>query len=202
MSDTIDARGLSCPQPVLLTKKGLESKDRLEVTVDNKTAVENVTRMAQSQNCSVRVEERGGAYVLYIARNPSPGGDLAETKTASPQPAECGAGELVAVLSGETMGRGDEGLGRVLVRSFLHTMTEMDEVPGTLILYNAGVRLAVRGSEVLADLEALEARGVELLVCGTCLNYFGIAENLAVGKVSNMYDIAGVMTSASRLVMP
>jgi intracellular sulfur oxidation DsrE/DsrF family protein len=71
-----------------------------------------------------------------------------------------------------------------------------------MIFYNTGVKLAVRDSAVLDDLKELEAAGVSIIVCGTCLNYFGLTDSIAAGVVSNMYEIASTMASAGRLVTP
>lgn len=98
------------------------------------------------------------------------------------------------------MGRGEEELGRILIRAFLHTLTEVSDRPDKMIFFNAGVKLTVGGSEVLEDLHALKNKGVEILICGTCLDYFGLKDKIAVGQVSNMYTIAETMLAASRLV--
>jgi selenium metabolism protein YedF len=100
------------------------------------------------------------------------------------------------------MGRGDDELGEILMRAFFHTLTELDARPDVIILYNAGVRLAVEGSPVMDDLTALADSGIELLVCGTCLGYYDLKERLAVGTVSNMYTIAETLLTAGRIVSP
>jgi selenium metabolism protein YedF len=203
MPERIDARGLACPQPVLLAKKTLERAGSLEVMVDNKTAVENLRRFAQSQNCTFRVDERGpGEFVLAIEKGPvSARPDETVTRKGTPVHSPLQA-DLAVVLSHDRMGRGDDELGQVLMRSFLHTLAEMDEIPARVALYNTGVKLAVEGSDVIDDLRALQGRGVDIMVCGTCLNYFNLTDRLAAGRVSNMYDIAACMTTAARLVAP
>jgi selenium metabolism protein YedF len=100
------------------------------------------------------------------------------------------------------MGSGNDELGYVLMRAFLHTIALQAEKPDIMIFYNTGVKLAIQGSEVLDDLKELASAGVEMLVCGTCLNYFEAKEKLSVGVVSNMYDIAGIMSRAGRLLVP
>jgi selenium metabolism protein YedF len=100
------------------------------------------------------------------------------------------------------MGRGDDELGYVLIRSFIHTMLSLEPLPHTVIFYNTGVKLTVKDSEVLDNLKKIEESGVSILVCGTCLNYFGISKDLSVGVISNMYDIASIMAAAGRLVVP
>ncbi len=100
------------------------------------------------------------------------------------------------------MGLDDDELGIVLMRSFLHTLTEIDTRPDVLILYNGGVKLAIEGSDVLHDLNALENQGVKVLVCGTCLNFFNLKEKLKVGSISNMYDITETLFKAKKIIRP
>ncbi|HQP49647.1 MAG TPA: sulfurtransferase-like selenium metabolism protein YedF, partial [Spirochaetota bacterium] len=111
-------------------------------------------------------------------------------------------GPNVFVIAANTMGKGDDELGEVLMKAFIHTIFDLDYTPDTLIFYNTGVRLAAKGSDVLDDLQKLEEQGVEILVCGTCANFFNIKEDICVGIISNMYDIAGTMSRAGRIVMP
>ncbi|HPA72142.1 MAG TPA: sulfurtransferase-like selenium metabolism protein YedF [Spirochaetota bacterium] len=197
MPHKIDAKGLACPQPVILAKKALDEHGDAIILVDNQTAVENVTRMGKSRGYTVEVKSApGGAIEIHL----SAGADAAQTaKAGNARPQ---SGPSVFVLSQDRMGRGDDELGYVLIKAFLHTLTEIEQLPDTLIMYNTGAKLAAEGSEVLEDLKKLEEMGVEILVCGTCANYFGLSGKIAAGKISNMYDIAGAMASSGRLVMP
>ena len=111
-------------------------------------------------------------------------------------------GATVLVISEDRMGRGNDELGYVLIRGFLHTLLEIDHQPDTSIFYNTGVKLTINDSEVIEDLKSLENLGIEILVCGTCTNYFEITEQVAAGSISNMYDIATRMSEAARLIMP
>jgi len=112
------------------------------------------------------------------------------------------AGPLVVILSDNRMGRGDDALGDILIRIFIHTLLQLKPLPATIICYNAGVKLAARDSAVLDDLQQLEEAGADVLVCGTCVNYFRLGDQVAVGHISNMYDIAETMAGAARLVRP
>ncbi len=200
MREIIDARGLACPQPVLLARKALEAHERVVVMVDNAAAVENVRRLGAKMGCEIVVEDKGGGIVhLHLTR------DAAAPAEAAPgEPAVCapaGGGTYVVALPENRMGRGNAELGDVLMKAFVHTLTQLDPLPGKVICYNAGIFLALDDSPVLEDLRQLKDAGVEILVCGTCLNFFGVADRLAVGSVSNMYEIAGSMTEA-RVVSP
>jgi selenium metabolism protein YedF len=112
------------------------------------------------------------------------------------------SGPFVIVISANTMGRGNDELGSVLIRAFLHTVAEQSPKPDVMIFYNTGVKLAIQGSEIIDDLKKLEKAGVQLLVCGTCLNYFEVKDKLEAGSISNMYDIMDTMSSAGRLLVP
>lgn len=114
--------------------------------------------------------------------------------------AERSARPIVVAISSDTMGRGDDQLGEVLIRSFLHTLGEVTPVPDTVILFNSAVKLAVTGSPVLEDLGRLEARGVTVLLCGTCLGHFELKDKVAIGEISNMYAIAETMLGAATVV--
>jgi selenium metabolism protein YedF len=196
MAKIIDAKGLACPQPVLLTKKALEEENTVTVIVDNEPAVVNITRLGKTIGCTLQTEKKeDGTFQIHLSR------EVGE-RTAAPLDVSCAAGPLVIVISSDRMGRGDDELGYVLIRSFIHTMLSLEPLPQTLIFYNTGVKLTAKDSEVLDDLKKIEESGVSILVCGTCANYFGISNNLAVGAISNMYDITSTMAGAGRLVVP
>jgi selenium metabolism protein YedF len=203
MKNIIDARGLACPQPVILTKKALEQEDCITVIVDNEAAVENVSRMGIKSGCIVdKLKKEDGTFHLKLTKKE--GGGSTEQSSVTPVDYTCtvAAGPLVVSISAARMGRGEDEQGSILMRSFIHTLMSLAPLPHTLIFYNAGVKLAIRNSEVLDDLKEIEASGVSIIVCGTCLNFFGLTGDLAVGVVSNMYDIASTMAAAGKLVSP
>ncbi len=204
MEKIVDTRGLACPEPVIRAKKALEEAKEVLVIADNDEAVENIGRLANKMGCAIDVtRDQDGAFRIRLARSgetpPYEGTDLgivcgtARLETGAP---------LVIVLSSDRLGRGNDELGEVLMRSFVHTLLSLEPRPAKIILYNTGVRLAGRESAVIDDLRELEAAGVALFVCGTCVNYFDLKERLGAGIVSNMYDIAAAMTGAGKLVVP
>lgn len=193
---TVDARGLPCPQPVILTRQALQDNEQVTVIVSDQTAQNNVMRMAQKAGYDVWSEQKPDGIYVYI-------GDqcAVPAEMAAVQPVQAAGGPLVLVVPSETMGRGpSEELGNILIRGFFHTLGEVQPLPETIIFFNSGVRLTVEGSPVLDDLRALSERGIEILVCGTCLGYFGLTERLAVGQVSNMYTIAETLLNAGRVI--
>lgn len=196
MTATVDARGLACPQPVILTRKAMQQADRVLTLVDNETSVTNVSRMAGKAGWQVNVVQQGDEYQIELVK-------AGAVPVAAPLPvgkAQVMSGPLVLVVASDIMGRGDAELGNILVRGFFHALGEVEPLPQTIIFFNTGVRLACQGSPVLDDLRAVEGSGVEMLVCGTCLGYFELAERLGVGQVSNMYDIAESMLRAGKVV--
>jgi selenium metabolism protein YedF len=196
MKKEIDARGKACPEPVVLTKKALEAHDEVMVTVSDRAAEENVRRLAEGMGCSVSIVRTGDETSLHISRKSSPGVEGTQACTGF----YAATGPVVVVIASDCMGRGDDELGRVLMKSFLHTLTEAAQKPDVMIFFNTGVKLTVHGSEMLADLEALSAAGVRIIVCGTCLGFFEMKDKLGAGMISNMYDITETMLGAGKLV--
>ncbi len=205
MAKIVDARGLPCPQPVLLTRKALQESDTVTTIVDSDTACHNVTRMAEKAGYTVRAEERDDGVYLHIARGEAApttvlASEAAPTIAPAPAPAPSG-GPLVLVIPSELMGRGEhDELGQILIRGFFHTLNEVSPLPDVMIFFNSGVKLVVEGSPVLEDLCTLADQGVQILACGTCLGYYGLKEKVAVGEVSNMYTIAETMMRAGKVV--
>jgi len=208
MKITVDARGLACPQPVLLAKKAIAEHEEVTVLVDNEIAVENIRRLAAKTACGFSVKEKeGGVREIALARTGTAGQTPVDAGAVAAEPSCAVApgketGPIVVILSDNRMGRGDDVLGDILIRGFIHTLLQLKPLPGTIICYNAGVKLTVKDSAVLDDLQQLAQAGVEILVCGTCVNYFGLGDQIAAGRISNMYDILETMAGAARLLRP
>lgn len=190
----IDCRGLACPQPVVTAKKALdESKGKgFILIVDNLAARDNVERFVQSQGALVDVEKKGNDFYLRIQERSACGPAESAQKTE----------KVVVYVNSNLLGVGDEALGTILMRAFLKVLLDLKPIPSKLIFINSGVRLTSEGSEVLETIQALSAKGVDVLSCGTCLDFYGLKEKLKVGIVSNMYDIAGSLLEADRLIRP
>jgi selenium metabolism protein YedF len=194
---TVDATGLSCPLPVVRTREAMEEgATSLEVLVDNPTSRDNVARFAASRGAKVEIREEGSLFRVLIDLPGEPG---SSSSPAGRAPLASSSGTVV-VLSDDVMGRGDRELGGLLVKAFLNTLSEGDNPPGKVILYNRGVLLAVEGSDTVEPLRRLQERGTLVMACGTCLNFFQVLEKLAVGTVSNMFEIAETLMTAERVV--
>ncbi|MBN1935016.1 MAG: sulfurtransferase-like selenium metabolism protein YedF [Anaerolineae bacterium] len=198
---TVDARGLPCPQPVILTRQALEKGDEVTTIVSDQTALHNVTRMAEKAGYGVWTEPKADGIYIHIGDQCATPAERDTVEMAAIRAARAVDGPLVLVVPGERMGRGpSDELGDILARAFFHTLGEVEPLPETIVFFNSGVKLAVEGSPVLEDLRALREQEIEILVCGTCLGYFELKDRLAVGEVSNMYTIAETMLKAGKVV--
>ena len=189
----IDCRGMACPAPVVTTKKTLDElgEQPFVLIVDDPAARENVERFVKSQGALFQTEERAGTYYLRIQKG-NPYG------AAPSQPTE----KVVVYVNSNLMGAGDEQLGALLMRTFFKTLSDLDRKPWRMIFINSGVKLTADGSEVLETLKTLADQGVEILSCGTCLDFYGLKEELRAGTVSNMYEIAQSLLKADKTVRP
>jgi selenium metabolism protein YedF len=201
MEQKIDCRGRACPQPVLETKKALETTgvEDILVVVDNSAAKENVKRFAESQGHPVSVFEEKGSFWLKIRKKKGGKGSTTWEKKMEELQRPLSP-DIVVFIDTDSLGRGSDELGRILMKAFLHTLEQSEVHPKQIILINSGVKLACAGSEVLEDLQELSAKKTEILSCGTCLDYFGIKKNLSVGRVSNMYEIINSLAQAGKVI--
>lgn len=197
----VNAMGDACPIPVVKTRNALmqlSGAGSVETLVDNATAVENLTRLAGSLHAAVHSEQLGeGRYRVVITKGDAPA-DASEPIVCTP----CAKPKTVVALSSDKMGSGDDELGGALMKAFVYALSQQETLPDTVLCYNGGAKLSCEGSASLEDLKAMAVQGVEILTCGTCLNFYALTEKLAVGAVTNMYVIVEKMSAADRLVRP
>ena len=205
----VNAMGDACPIPVVKTKnaiKELEGAGMVETLVDNEIAVQNLTKMAQQKNYGVRSEKLGEnqyRVIMTIGESADEAGvESVEEETAEACRPDGRKGNKVVVISSSYMGTGDDELGAVLMKGFIYALSQQDELPSTILFYNGGAKLTCEDAPTIEDLMSLEANGVEILTCGTCLNHYGLTEKLKVGGVTNMYVIAEKMMQADLIVKP
>jgi selenium metabolism protein YedF len=197
----IDARGLACPAPVLLTKAAIEEEKegRLTVIVDNKAARENISLFLESKNFSVSVTEKDGNFHITGEGDAAPADDVRAAGNPEPEETE-ETGKIMVMAATDRIGHGDDELGRKLMISFIKTLKEMGPSLWRLVFVNSGVKLAIAGSEVLAELQDLEASGIKILVCGTCLTHFDLLDEKRVGETTNMLDIVTALQLADKVI--
>lgn len=189
MNKIVDARGLSCPQPVILTKKAMDEGryDSLITIVDQTAALENVSKLAEKEGYRVAVEEKGDEYHISMSRDES----LIDVDISMPR-------EVAVLITSRWFGQGEEELGKVLMKSFLYTLSEMTSQLSHIIFMNSAVFLTTEGSEVKEILTGIAEDGVEILSCGTCLDFYNLKDKLAVGAVTNMFTAMDIIAGASR----
>ena len=203
MEKIIDCRGLACPLPVVNAKKAAETLnagDVLTVLVDNEIAVQNLSRFAEHKGFGVSAQkkaEKEYAVVMTVS-GAAPEGKEEEVTCVMDSRRK----GMLVVLSGNVMGTGDAKLGTSLMKAFVFALTKQDQLPDTILCYNTGAYLTCEGADTLEDLKLLESEGVTILTCGTCLDFYGLKEKLAVGGVTNMYDIVERMESAAQIIKP
>lgn len=197
----VNAVGDACPLPVVKATQAIREMTEngtLEVQVDNEIAVQNLTRLAGQKGFAVSSEKK--EEKLYVVTMEVTVGEKAE---------DCGCtlmgdpnANIVAVFSSNAMGHGDDKLGTALMKGCIFAISQLETLPKTMLFYNGGAKLTTEGSDSLEDLKGLEAKGVEILTCGTCLNFYGLQDKLAVGSVTNMYSIVEKMAGASKIIKP
>lgn len=191
---TLDCRGQQCPLPVVQVRRQMQAAPDtpLRVLVNDTAARDNVGRLAASQGYASSVTEESGEFQL----------DLTPTAKVAEQATAPATGHTVILIASDQMGSGDPKLGQILMKNFIFTLIEGDENPDLMLFINGGARLTTGGSELIEPLQKLEDRGVDIATCGLCLEYFGLKEALAVGRVSNMLETVNVLQSAGRVVRP
>lgn len=212
---TVNAMGDACPIPVVKTKnaiKELKGAGEVQTFVDNEIAVQNLTKMANQKGYGVKsqkIEENKYEVILSVNASSAQASadqndhvaDTNENDTTECYP-DARKKNTVVVLSSSTMGEGDPELGAILMKGFIYALSQQDELPSTILMYNGGAKIPCEDSPSLDDLRSLEAQGVEILTCGTCLNHYGLTDQLKVGEITNMYVIAEKMTQADLIVKP
>lgn len=205
---TVNAMGENCPIPVIKaqnTIKALTKAEEVEVLVDNEVAVQNLTKLAGSLGCEAKAEkkaEKEYRVVITIGEDKIQKQKEENTNQEKPFCVPDARKNTVVVISSDQMGDGEAELGKTLLKGYIYALTQLETLPKTMLFYNKGAFITIEGSASLEDLKSLEAQGVEIQTCGTCLNYYGLTEKLQVGTVTNMYVIAETMANADKVIKP
>ncbi|MDG4475559.1 sulfurtransferase-like selenium metabolism protein YedF [Thiovibrio frasassiensis] len=203
MNTVLDCRGLACPQPVIRAKELLDSLSQgsVEVLVDNEAAQSNLERFGKSMGCAVAVRSSGETRHITISK----GTDEGAAKTPAPEEeyrCDLPGNALIYVIPAETMGRGDDALGNILMRAYIKTIKSLSPLPGKIFFYNTGVKITASESDLIAPLRELADLGVEIYSCGTCLDFLHLKDSLLVGQVTNMFEIMDAMAQANKVASP
>ena len=196
----VNAVGDQCPIPVVKATKALgevTEAGTLEVQVDNEIAIQNLTRLADSKGLKSRSEKLGDK--LFSITMEVTGPIAADGSEAVCVPDS--RGDFIVAVDSDVMGKGSDELGATLMKGFIYAVSQLEKLPKAMLFYNGGAKLTVEGAVSVEDLKNMEAQGVEILTCGTCLNFYGLTDKLAVGSVTNMYTIVEKLSSA-RVIKP
>jgi len=198
---TLDTKGLLCPRPLILLKEALldlEPGDELRVETDNDTSLKNLLSYLKDQGVEPEVKSAGKVHSLRLT---VPELDL----SASDPAAYCSTDyprDYVVCIKGELMGHGDPELGKILMETFVDNLKVQEQLPTHVVLYNGGVKLAMKSSPVCSSLAELEELGIRIMLCGTCVDHYGIQLDLGVGMISNMVVLTETLASAGHVITP
>jgi selenium metabolism protein YedF len=206
---TLDMQGQPCPIPVVKAKEVLAGQDAkgVVILVDNIVAVQNLEKMAKGTDCGFSYAEDGGLYRVTIVKGADPSQTVDEPEVKSldklPETPEFSErekkGPVVLIIS-DSMGRGSDELGRILIKGFIFSLTQLNPLPEAVMFLNSGVQLTMEGANTVPDLKTLEEKGTGIFTCGTCANYYKLTESLAVGSIVDMMHIVNRLGKASGVI--
>ena len=201
----VDTKGQLCPAPLIAAKKALKETPRGESFVlitDNKTSFDNLTRFLRDNKAEIQFEESNGTWTITITNTI---GEVIKPNAedyCAPEVAHFEKGDFVVVISSDKMGEGDETLGYLLMTTFINSLKDLDKMPKKILFYNNGVKMITKSSPVIQPLKDLERMGVELMACGTCVNHYGLSDEIGAGIIGNMYSIAEAMALSGKILKP
>ncbi len=212
----VDAVGEACPVPVVKANRALKELrdgDILEVHVDNENAVQNLMRLASGKGLRCEIHKVGETCFAVIMttdeKGTESGNDVVDAAVPVAGAERVSVAEdvktkrcTVVAIGSDCMGDGDEELGKILMKGFIYALSQREELPRTILFYNSGARIPMKGAVSCEDLHSMEERGTEVLTCGTCLDFYGLTENLGAGSITNMYTIAEKLYEADKVIKP
>ncbi len=198
---TVDAKGKLCPLPLIMTKKALtelQENESMQILLDNETSLSNVSHFLNEYKMQFNVEKQGKDITINVNKSGNiPENVIVEEFCTIPVNS---LSDYVIMMKSKYLGDGAEELGEILIKGFINTLPEVENKPKKIILLNSGIFHSLKDSPVLESLKKLENLGTEILVCGTCLDYYNKKDQLAAGHVSNMYDILEILTTARKVI--
>jgi len=198
----VDGKGLLCPQPLILTRKALKNclpGETLKIECDNQTAYQNIMTYLKDQSLTPSGNEKEGIFQIEVINQQNMTAE--ENDSFGMNPGICSSAYVVAIGS-DRMGEGDPQLGAILMKGFLNALPEQPVLPTHLIFYNSGVKLTTKDSGVISSIKELEAGGVDILVCGTCIDFYELKDQLGAGRISDMFTLTEIMAKTGHVVKP
>jgi len=199
---TVDTKGLRCPQPLIMLKEALQDLqegDKITVYTDNDTSLKNMVTYLKDQGVKPELSTKGSVHTIITGK---PEGNLSDTDPAGYCETGIPVNEYVVCIKSEYMGEGDPELGRVLMETFVDNLKLQEQLPTHVVLYNGGVKLAMKQSQVCASLSELEEMGTRIMLCGSCIDHYGLQYDIGVGMISNMVVITETMAMAGHIIYP
>lgn len=200
--NTVDTKGLKCPQPLIMLKEALRNtkvREKVTVYTDNETSLKNLVSYLKDHGVEPEVSSEGDIHTIIAEW---PGQDMARTDASDYYEAVIPVIDYVVCVKGELMGEGDPELGKLLMETFVDNLKLQEQLPTHVVLYNGGVKLAMKQSQACASLSELEQLGTRIMLCGTCIDHFGLQYDIGVGMISNMLVITETLTSAGHVIYP
>ena len=198
----LDGYGKACPLPVIMVKTEIEKRDfdgeDIVIRVDNAIAVKNLEKLAKSYGLKIDSKEIEGGYEVTFLISGNECKLIEELDIASLPREKTVPAYLITT---NVLGKGDNELGANLMQMFLFSITQMPHLPKTIAFMNGGVHLATINEETIETLKELETKGVKILVCGACLNFYGLADQVKVGEVSNAYEILSTLQDSPAITI-
>lgn len=190
----VNAIGQTCPMPVIMTKNALKNitEGSIEVSVDNQISKENIEKFSKEMGYSFSSRNEGDIFLIIIEKKSLPLNKVVEIEND----------DVIIIIASDKMGDGDSALGETLMKGFIYTLTEMETLPKSILFYNRGVFLTASNESTIKDLKTLEERGVEILSCGACLNFYHLETSLGTGSITNMYNIIDKQMKAKKVIRP
>jgi selenium metabolism protein YedF len=201
----VDTKGQLCPAPLIAAKKALKETNTGEsfmLLTDNQTSFDNLSRFLKDNSCNFQYSKSGDVWTLTITKTSGSFSEIKAEDYCTPEITHFEKGNYIVVITSDKMGEGDEALGQLLMSNFIKALKDLDRLPRKMVFYNKGVILVTNDSPHIDHLRDLEKMGVELLLCATCVSHYSLADSIGAGKLSNMYTIAEVMTSAGNIIKP
>lgn len=209
MYTIVDCRGMLCPLPLIETKKAIKSAKKgvtIKIIIDNDTSLSNLERYLSDNgiDANYSIEEGNHTLVFTVLGTRQSMSKPEDHCTYKPKPVANNkpAKDYIVVLNSNTMGKGDDTLGEILMKGFLSSIPELDSLPKEVICYNSGVKLAIEGTATVRNLEKLNELGVRITLCGTCVDFFNLKNSIKIGEISNMYYIANTILNANYVLEP
>jgi len=199
---TIDTKGYKCPQPLIMLKEGLQEMaagEKITIYTDNETSLKNLVSYLKDQGVEPEVSSKEQVHTILSVR---PEGNLSQTDPEAYYETGLIINDYVVCIKSALMGEGDPELGKLLMETFVDNLKLQEQLPTHVVLYNGGVKLAMKQSPVCSSLSELEELGTRIMLCGTCIDHYGLQYDIGVGMISNMVVITETLALAGHVVYP